>query len=341
MQKTDVIIIGSGPAGCTAAIYVARNNYNVIMFTGEIKKGGQLINTEIVENYLGYKSIGGYELVQKFFEHINEYPNIKLIDETVIKVNFNTLPYNVKTVNTEVEAHSIIIATGARARLPTFYNFDKFWNKGISTCATCDGPLYKNKIVCVIGGGDHAFESSLLLSRYCPKVYVIIRNQRVRAQKLFQSKVAKKSNITIIKDAKVVEVFGKTYLENIKVQFKNKEKQILPCQGIFVAIGHIPETEIFKSHLELDKEGYIITKGTTNTSKEGIFAAGDVSDKRYRQAITAAGMGCQAAMNANNFLNGIQPKENKEGIFKLKFNLLGKIIEFSVHNGNEGEINLS
>lgn len=333
MKNYDICIIGSGPAACSAGIYAARNNYNIIMFTDDIsKQGGQLTTTDNVENYLGFDSIGGYEITERFYNHVKKYENIELVNEAVLKVNFSEYPFNIVSNSNIIKAKSVIIATGSKAKLLNFVNFDKYWNKGISTCATCDGPLpiYRNRPLFIIGGGDTAFEEAVFLSKFTKEVYLVIRKDKARASKILQTRVKNKKNIKILYNSNVISAFGKEFLEKIEIRSNiDNTIQIMNCNGIFVAIGYIPTTEIFKNQIDLYENGYIkVNPGTTLTSIPGVFACGDVQDSKYKQAITSASTGCMAALDADKFLSGDLFYPNKKNIFSLRLPLFGKKYEF-------------
>ncbi len=306
-----VVIIGSGPAGHTAAIYAARANLNPVLFegfmAGGIAAGGQLTTTTEIENFPGFPDgIDGTELTQLFRKQSEKYGTV-IKTETVTKVDFKSYPFKIFTDEVFVEAKSIIIATGATAKRMDIKGEHEFWQRGISACAVCDGalPIYRNKELAVIGGGDSAVEEATHLTKFGKKVYLIHRRDKLRASQIMQKKAQTNPKIELVWNSTVEEAKGDaeglkeiTLCDTVTGQKKN-----LAVGGLFYAIGHKPNTEIFQNILELDEVGYIKTKpGTTKTSIEGVFAAGDVQDKVYRQAITAAGSGCMAALEAERWL---------------------------------------
>jgi thioredoxin reductase (NADPH) len=310
-MKEKVVIIGSGPAGHTAAIYAARANLNPLMFegfmAGGIAAGGQLTTTTEVENFPGFPNgIDGTELTNLFRAQSEKY-GTTIKTETVIKINFNTYPFLVETDETKVEAESVIIATGATAKRMNIKGEHDYWQRGISACAVCDGalPIYRNKPLAVIGGGDSAIEEASHLTKFGSKVYLIHRRDKLRASQIMQKRALQNPKIEILWNSEVLEAKGgagglSTIVLNDTV---NHSKKDLDVGGLFYAIGHKPNTEIFQGIINLDEQGYIITiPGTTKTNIPGIFAAGDVQDKNYRQAITAAGSGCMAALEAERWL---------------------------------------
>jgi thioredoxin reductase (NADPH) len=312
-----VVIIGSGPAAHTAAIYAARANLEPVMFegfmAGGIAAGGQLTTTTEVENFPGFpEGISGPELMEKMRKQSLKF-GTTIITETISKVDFSTRPFKLWREGFEEEdpvlAHSVIIATGATAKRLNIKGEDLFWQRGISACAVCDGalPIFRNKPLVVVGGGDSACEEATYLTKFGSVVYLIHRRDKLRASKIMQERVMKNPKIKIIWDSAVIEALGDNVLQKVKVQnLKTNQVQELEANGLFYAIGHKPNTDPFVGQIELDEDGYIITKpGTTQTNIAGVFAAGDVQDKRYRQAITAAGTGCMAALECEKFLESI------------------------------------
>jgi len=310
-MKEKVVIIGSGPAGHTAAIYSARANLNPLMFegfmAGGIAAGGQLTTTNEVENFPGFpEGIDGTELTNLFRKQSEKYGTI-IKTETVTKVNFNTYPFVIETDESKVEAESVIIATGATAKRMNIKGEHDYWQRGISACAVCDGalPIYRNKELAVIGGGDSAIEEANHLTKFGSKVYLIHRRNKLRASMIMQNRAMNNSKIEIIWNASVEEAKGGAGGLNAIVlkDTVNHSLREITVGGLFYAIGHKPNTDIFQGILTLDDQGYIVTNpGTTKTNIPGVFAAGDVQDKIYRQAITAAGSGCMAALEAERWL---------------------------------------
>ena len=300
------IIIGSGPAGYTAAIYAARANMNPILFTGP-EPGGQLITTTDVENYPGYpKGIGGPEMMEEFREQAERFGTV-VHYEMISKVDFNT-GKNYHTITTESgedhHAYTIIISTGATAKYLGLESEARMLNKGVSACAVCDGFFYKGLEVAVVGAGDTAAEEATYLSKLCPKVHLLVRRDEMRASKIMQKRVFNTPNIEVHWNTETEEVLGADKVTGLQVvNNQTKEKKTIPVEGFFVAIGHKPNTDIFKGFLDMDDTGYLITKpGTSHTNIEGVFASGDAQDKVYRQAVTAAGTGCMAALDAERYL---------------------------------------
>lgn len=306
--KTKVLIIGSGPAGYSAAVYTSRAMLNPVMVTG-MEPGGQLTTTTDVENYPGFsKAVQGPWLMDEMKKQA-ENVGTEFVTDIIKKVDFSKRPFICEGQNGNVfESETVIISTGAQARWLGIENEEKFKGFGVSSCATCDGFFYKNKEVAVVGGGNAAVEEAIYLSGIASKVYLIHRRDQLRAEKMLQEKVLKNKKIEIIWDTVVEKVNGTDNPKNLEsISIKNtKEGSIkdLKVHGFFVAIGHNPATNIFKDQIKMDDEGYIITNpDSTATNIEGVFAAGDVKDKIYRQAITAAGMGCMAALEAEKLLN--------------------------------------
>ncbi|MGX7592640.1 thioredoxin-disulfide reductase [Candidatus Karelsulcia muelleri] len=306
-ESFDCIIIGGGPAGYTAAIYLARAEIKHILFTG-FKPGGQLISTNKVENYPGFPNgVSGYRLMESFKAQSERF-GTKVKDNSVVKINFNiikTLHEVILDNYFKIKTKALIIATGAYPRYLNIENENQLIGKGISTCANCDGFFFKGKKVAVIGGGDKAAEESLYLSNICKKVYIIIRDNKMKASKIMQKKVLNIKNIEIYYYNKVIKVIGVKKLKAIVCKnIKHNNNSLFKVAAMFLAIGQIPNSLICKPTLKLDKYGYIITKYTI-TNIPGIFAAGDVQDSRYRQAITSAGSGCMSAIEVEKYLQEI------------------------------------
>ena len=310
MNKADVkkvLIIGSGPAGYTAAIYGSRAGLSPTLISG-LEPGGQLTITTDVENYPGFeKPIQGPWLMEQMKNQASAF-GTEIINDYVMSVNLKSFPFEIKTEKKNYYSYSIIIATGAKAKWLGVPGEKEFMGFGVSACATCDGFFFKSKEVAVIGGGNTAVEEAVFLSNLCKKVYLIHRRDKLRAEKILQKRLEEKKNISIIWDSQVKKILGDDKSKCVdKIELLNSRTnnyQSLNVEGLFVAIGHSPATELFKSNLKMDDEGYIITNSdSTKTSIEGVFAAGDVTDKIYRQAVTAAGMGCMSAIEAESFLN--------------------------------------
>lgn len=304
-EALKVLIIGSGPAGYTAAIYAARAGLKPVLFTGG-EPGGQLTTTNDVENFPGYPDgVNGPQMMidlQKQAERFGTEIHYKL----VTAVDFATYPFKL-TVDgkEEVTAESVIVATGASAKYLGLPSEKTYANKGVSACAVCDGYFYRGKEVAVVGAGDSAAEESTYLSKLCPKVHLIVRRDEMRASKIMQQRVLNTSNIEIHWNTETEEVLGdESGVTGVRVvDNKTGEKKELAVKGFFLAIGHKPNTDIFKGQLDMDESGYIKVKpGTTFTNIEGVFAVGDAADKVYRQAVTAAGTGCMGALDAEKFL---------------------------------------
>ena len=300
------IIIGSGPAGYTAAIYAARANMEPILFTGP-EPGGQLITTTEVENFPGYpKGITGPEMMEEFRQQAERF-GTTIHYEIIGKVDFKT-GENYHTVYTDSgeahHAHTIIISTGASAKYLGLESEKRLLNNGVSACAVCDGFFFKGLEVAVVGAGDTAAEEATYLAKLCPKVHMLVRRDEMRASKIMQKRVMNTPNIIVHWNTETEEVLGDEKVTGVRV-FNNKtgEKTVLPVEGFFVAIGHKPNTDIFKGFLEMDDTGYLISKpGTAHTNVEGVFVSGDAQDRVYRQAVTAAGTGCMAALDAERYL---------------------------------------
>lgn len=307
MKTSKVLIIGSGPAGYAAAIYSSRAGLSPLMISG-IEPGGQLMITTEVENYPGYENpIQGPWLMEQMKKQSEAF-GTKIINDYVTDVDFSQFPFVIRTEKDKYLSYSVIIATGAKAKWLGIPGEDKFMGFGVSACATCDGFFFKNKDVVVVGGGNTAVEEALYLSNICKKVTLIHRRDKLRAEKILQNRLFEKKNVEIIWNSQLKEIRGNKenkLIEKIVIKntSDNNENQIT-LDGLFVAIGHKPATEIFLKKLEIDEDGYILTKAdSTKTSIDGVFAAGDVTDKIYRQAVTAAGMGCMGALEAEKFLS--------------------------------------
>ena len=300
-----VVIIGSGPAGYTAAIYAARANLSPVMFTG-LQAGGQLMLTTLVENYPGFvDGIDGPPLMQSFERQARRF-GTEMYAEDVTSVDFSRRPFTITGDTTTVEAHTVIIATGASAKMIGLESEAKLMGRGVSTCATCDGFFFKDQNIMVVGGGDSAMEEALYLSRLGKKVDVVHRRDTLRASKIMQERALQNPKISFTWDTVVDEVLDPAQGKVTAVRLRNLKTGAqweTPVDGLFVAIGHQPNTALFKGQIELHPNEYVkVTAGTTQTSVPGVFAAGDVQDFVYRQAVTAAGSGCMAALEAERYL---------------------------------------
>lgn len=309
IKKTKVLIIGSGPAGFTAAIYAARANLSPIQVLG-MQPGGQLTITTEVENYPGFAEVIQGPWLMEQMQGQAENVGTETIYDMITEVDFDQRPFIAKgDGGTEYHADTIIIATGAKARWLGLPSEEKYQNKGVSACATCDGFFYRDKEVAIVGGGNTAVEEALFLTNFCKKVTLIHRRDELRAERIMQDRLFKNEKIEIIWDSVVEEVLGDDeQLTGLRIKnVKTDEENDINVSGFFVAIGHDPATELFKGKLDTDDEGYLITApDSTATSINGVYAAGDVKDKKYRQAVTAAGMGCMAALEADKFIASLE-----------------------------------
>lgn len=304
-QRIKCAIIGSGPGGYTAAIYASRAGLNPIVFTGTAP-GGQITMTDQIDNFPGYpEGISGFGLMEDIRKQAERF-NTEIRNKSIIRVDFSKRPFVLETEDKDIIlAESVIISTGASARWLGIESERKFRGMGVSTCATCDGFFYRKKDVAVIGGGDTACSEALYLSTICNKVYLVVRRDQLRASKAVQDMLLAKENVEILWKQKPVEILGdEEGVTGLKVvSSDNGEEKSIDVMGVFVAIGNIPNTELFKGQIELDEAGYIKTQGASSyTNIEGIFAAGDVQDPRYKQAITAAGSGAIAAIDCEHWL---------------------------------------
>ena len=296
-----ILIIGSGPAGLTAAIYAARANLDPLMIEG-FARGGQLMITTDVENYPGFPDgIMGPDLMEQFRKQAERF-GTRLISSDVTRVDFSQRPFKAWVDQDEYEAEAVVISTGASARWLGIPGEEKLRGYGVSACATCDGFFFRDKELAVVGGGDSAMEEAIFLTKFASKVTIIHRREEFRASAIMAERAINHDKIEVMWNSTVEEVLGEDYVTGLKVRnVKTDEVSDFPVDGLFIAIGHDPNTGIFKGQLDLDDEGYIVADGT-KTSVEGVFAGGDVVDKVYRQAITAAGMGCAAALDAERWL---------------------------------------
>ncbi|MEK7570119.1 MAG: thioredoxin-disulfide reductase [Patescibacteria group bacterium] len=296
-----LLIIGSGPAGLSAAIYGSRAELKPVVISGHVP-GGQLTQTSDVENYPGFPSIQGPELMQKMREHAEHF-GTQFIDASVTKVDFSSRPFKLWVGEDVHEADTVIAATGASAMWLGLPNETRLQGKGVSACATCDGFFFKNKHVVVVGGGDTALEEVTFLTKFCSQVTMLHRRDAFRGSKIMQERALKNPKISIRWNSQVVDVLGEEHVTGVRVKdTQTGVEENMDCQGLFVAIGHKPATTIFQGQLELDAKGYVVVHDVTRTSVEGVFAAGDVQDPRYRQAVTSAGTGVMALLDAEKFL---------------------------------------
>ena len=301
-EPRDVIIIGSGPAGLTAAVYAARANLHPLMIEG-VEAGGQLMLTTEVENYPGFiDGIMGPELMERMRKQAGRF-GTEFLTDNVTSVDFSTAPFKVNTGDQSFSARSIIVSTGASARMLGVPGEKELLGHGVSTCATCDGFFFRDQELLIVGGGDSALEEATFLTKFASKVTVVHRRDTLRASKIMQDRAMNNPKIDFIWDSVLTEIFGNGKVAGARIKnVKTGDESEVAVGGVFVAIGHTPNSTLFEGQLELSG-GYIVTKGEgTETSVPGVFAAGDVVDFRYRQAITAAGMGCMAAIDAERYL---------------------------------------
>lgn len=309
MEKitTKLLIIGSGPAGYTAAIYGSRANLNPVVYEGD-QPGGQLTTTTEIENFPGYaEGIDGNKMMEDFRKQSMRF-GARIVSRSIKSVDFSKRPFKcIDDRYNEIEADAVIISTGASAKYLGIPDEQKYQGLGVSACATCDGFFYRNKVVAVVGGGDTACEEALYLSTLAKKVYLIVRRGVLRASDVMQRRVKDRENIEILYHCVTIGLFGEDGVEGAHIVrnqgSENEEKFDIAIDGFFLAIGHKPNTDIFRGQIDIDADGYIKTEGfTTATNVEGVFAAGDCADSRYQQAVVAAGSGCRAALDAERFL---------------------------------------
>ncbi len=299
----NTIIIGSGPAGLTAALYAARAELAPLVIAG-LTPGGQLMLTSDVENYPGFpEGILGPELMDKMIKQIERF-GAEIINENVTAVDFSQRPFSVRTDKAEFKTKTVIIATGAEANWLNLPNEQRLRGHGVSACASCDGFFFKGKAVVVIGGGDSAMEEATFLTKFAKTVTILHRRAEFRASKIMLKRAQDNPKIKFMTNVEVVDVLGQDSVAGVRIKHSDTgAEEEIAAQGYFAAIGHTPSTKIFQnSGLELDQKGYLVVKAHTHTNIEGVFVAGDVNDHRYRQAVTAAGMGCMAAMDAEKYL---------------------------------------
>ncbi len=310
MEHTKCLIIGSGPAGYTAAIYAGRANLSPVEYCG-LQPGGQLTQTTIVENFPGYpEGVDANQMMMDLRQQAERF-GADIRDGIITDVDFSKKPYVVTTDRgDQLEADTIIIATGASAKYLGLDDEKKYNGQGVSACATCDGFFYRKKVVAVVGGGDTACEEATYLAGLCSKVYMIVRKPYLRASDIMQHRVKENPKIEILFETNTLGLYGDNGVEGTHVVFRKGEaderRYDLPIDGFFLAIGHKPNTDIFRGKLDMDETGYLVTvPGTPRTNVEGVFAAGDCADPHYRQAIVAAGSGCQAALEAERYLSAM------------------------------------
>jgi thioredoxin reductase (NADPH) len=300
--KFDIVIIGAGPSGYTAGIYCSRAGYDTLILSG-ILPGGQLVNTTEVENYPGFeKGVMGPDLMIEMRKQTQRM-GTTIIDDEVVDVDFRHKPFKVLTASEEYEGRAVIIATGANPRKLGVNGEQTFAGKGVSYCATCDGPFFRNQELIVVGGGDSAVEEATFLTKFATTVHIVHRRESLRASKIMQERAIKNNKIKFHWNSAVIDIKGDQKMRQAVLKnIKTGEEKTLDVAGLFVAIGHEPNTKLFKKQIDLDDEGYIILKNKTHTNIEGVFAAGDVHDRSYKQAITAAGFGCMAAIDVDKYL---------------------------------------
>jgi thioredoxin reductase (NADPH) len=300
----DVIVIGSGPAGLTAAVYSGRALLKTLVIAGAIP-GGQLMLTTEVENFPGFEQpILGPELIQRMRKQAERF-GAEFIQDDAREVDFKNRPFKVKTTGETYEANAMIIATGASAKWIGLESEARLRGRGVSSCATCDGFFFRGKDTVTVGGGDVALEDTIFLTSFVNHATIIHRRDKLRASEILQERAFKNPKISFVWDSVVEEIVGEQKVEGVRVRnVKTGKQEVIKCNGVFVAIGHQPNTSIFHGQIELDEKGYVVTRQATATSVEGAFAAGDVRDFHYRQAVTAAGDGCRAALDVRDYLEG-------------------------------------
>ena len=303
MEK--VIIIGSGPAGLTAAVYTSRALLQPLMFEG-FQAGGQLMLTTEVENYPGFpQGILGPELMALFRKQAEKF-GTRIVSKDVTRVNFSKKYFIVEVGDEKYETETVIIATGASAQLIGLESERRLMGHGVSTCATCDGAFFRNQEVVVVGGGDTAMEEAIFLTRFASKVTVVHRRDKLRASQIMQDRASKNPKIAWVWNSVLEEILGEKEVTGVRLKnIHTKDAITLSCQGVFIAIGHIPNTQLFNGQIDMDSNGYIVTKAGAKTNLEGVFACGDVQDHIYRQAVTAAGSGCMVAIECERYLEKI------------------------------------
>ena len=299
----DVVIVGAGPAGYTAGIYCSRAGYKTAIISG-ILPGGQLVNTTEVENYPGFKDgIMGPDLMADMREQTKRM-GAKIIDDEAVNVDFRRKPLKVLTASEEYEGRAVIIATGASPRKLGLESEKEFSGRGVSYCATCDGPFFRGQEMVVVGGGDSAMEEALFLTKFASTVHIVHRRDRLRASRIMHERALDNEKIRFHLNSVVTRISGEQKVGSVSLKdTKTGQESRMDAGGVFVAVGHVPNTALFAGQVELDQDGYVVVKERSQTSAEGVFAAGDVHDRRYRQAVTAAGYGCMAAIDVDRYLS--------------------------------------
>ncbi len=299
----DILVVGSGPAGCTAAIYAGRDSFSVAVLEGNLP-GGLLTTTTVIENFPGFvDGINGFELVSNMKKQAMKY-NVNFINDSIANISKNNETFEITTLaGQKISAKSVIIASGSSPRKLNIPTEEKFWSKGVHSCATCDGFFYKNKEIAVIGGGDSSMEETHFLAKMAKKVYLLSRSDKLKATAAMQEKTLSLENVEHIANVSVVEFVGEDKLTGVKIlNNATNEETVLNVDGVFLAIGHIPNTDFLKDFADLSELGNLLVTNNVYTNVEGMFSAGDVSDPIYRQAISSAGFGCMAAMAARKYL---------------------------------------
>lgn len=313
MEEYDIVIIGSGPAGLTAGVYAGRALVKTLMIAGRLS-GGQLMLTTGVENFPGFPDgVQGPDLMQGMKKQAERF-NVELIEDDVESVDFSRRPFKITASGKIYTSKTVVIATGSSAKWLGLLSEEKFRGRGVSSCATCDGYFFRGKQVVVVGGGDTAVEEALFLTKYATEVIVIHRRDELRASKIMQKRALSNEKIKFVWNSVIDDILGKQDVEGVRLKnVKTGEQSIVSCDGVFVAIGFEPNTRIFGGQVRMDEKGYIITSEGTRSSVDGVFVAGDVHDFKYRQAVTAAGEGCKAALDALAYL-----EEQKEATLTAK-----------------------
>jgi len=305
----DVAIIGSGPAGLTAAIYAARAKLATLVLTGDAL-GGQIATTNDVENYPGFEEITGPDLTMRMRAQAERFGAETVFDQ-ITEVDFNGPPFSLVGGSTAYEARTVIVATGASPKLLGVPGEQEFWGRGVSVCATCDGAFFQGQPVTVVGGGDSALQEGLFLTRFASTVTIVHRRDELRAGPYLQDRARQDPKIEFIWDSVVTEVRGGEVVSSVGLKnVKSGDEVDFPTEGVFIFVGHFPNTDLFKGKLEMDDEGYVISDRFMHTSVDGVFVAGEAQDHYFRQAITSAGEGCQAAMEAEKFLAGLATEDS-------------------------------